>query len=120
MSLPEQSQQVLDIVTHAVGEKLGKNPVAIDVRERMPYADVFFITSADSDRQILAIADEVIDQVHEAGFARPRVEGREEASWVLIECPGVVVHVMSEDQRAFYNLEKLWADGKAIDLGVQA
>lgn len=110
MSIPVETIHILEVVARAAEEKLAINPVAIDVRQRMPYADVFFVVSADSSRQVLAITDEIIDQLVEAGYARPRVEGREEASWVLLDCGGVVVHVMDEEQRTYYSLERLWGD----------
>lgn len=116
MSLPEETRRILEVVAKAASDKLGENPVAIDVRERMPFSDVFFVVSADSDRQVLAITDEIVDQMVEAGYHRPRVEGRDEATWVLLDCAGVIVHVMDDQQRSYYALERLWGDCPRLQL----
>lgn len=108
--------ELLQIVADAAQEKLAQDPVAIDVSGRLPFADVFFVASADNERQVQAITDEVVDQVNRSGRPRPKVEGREGGSWVLIDCGDVVAHVMDAEQREFYALERLWADCPLIPL----
>lgn len=108
--------ELLQVVADAAREKLAQDPVAINVSQRLPFADVFFIASADNERQVQAITDEIVDQVNRSGRPRPKVEGREGGAWVLIDCGDVVAHVMDVEQREFYALERLWADCPQIPL----
>lgn len=89
--------------------------MALDVREISLLADYFVICSGNSERQINAIIDEVIDKEENQVSVR-RVEGKDGGKWVLIDLGDVIVHVFSASERAFYNLEKLWSDAPLVDL----
>ncbi len=76
----------------------------------------FVIASGANDRQVKAICEEVEQQVGDAGGPRPkRIEGLADLSWVLMDYGDVVVHVFAQEQREFYDLERLWADVPRID-----
>jgi ribosome-associated protein len=90
--------------------------MALDVREISLLADYFVICSGNSERQITAIIDEVIDKEEESQVSVRRVEGKDGGKWVLIDLGDVIVHVFSASERAFYNLEKLWSDAPLVDL----
>ena len=90
--------------------------MALDVREISLLADYFVICSGNSERQINAIIDEVIDNEEENQVSVRRVEGKDGGKWVLIDLGDVIVHVFSASERAFYNLEKLWSDAPLVDL----
>mgnify|MGYP000860569178 FL=1 len=90
--------------------------MALDVREISFLADYFVICSGNSERQINAIIDEVIDKEEENQVSVRRVEGKDGGKWVLIDLGDVIVHVFSASERAFYNLEKLWSDAPLVDL----
>ncbi len=90
--------------------------MALDVREISLLADYFVICSGNSERQINAIIDEVIDKEEENQVSARRVEGKDGGKWVLIDLGDVIVHVFSASERAFYNLEKLWSDAPLVDL----
>jgi len=79
--------------------------MALDVREISLLADYFVICSGNSERQINAIIDEVIDKEEENQVSVRRVEGKDGGKWVF-----------SASERAFYNLEKLWSDAPLVDL----
>lgn len=116
MELNDSTRHLVNVAATAAADKLGVNPVAILVGERLVYSDVFLIVSADSQRQVQAIVNAVIDKVVAAGGSRPRVEGREELSWVLLDFGDFVVHVQLDEQREFYALERLWADCPKLEL----
>ncbi len=116
MELNDSTRHLVNVAATAAADKLGVNPVAILVGERLVYSDVFLIVSADSQRQVQAIVNAVIDEVVAAGGSRPRVEGREELSWVLLDFGDFVVHVQLDEQREFYALERLWADCPKLEL----
>jgi ribosome-associated protein len=85
--------------------------VVLDVGDVLALCGWFVITSAPNERLVKAIADEVEQQVHGAGGPKPkRIEGLQERQWVLMDYGDLVVHVFLQEQRDFYDLERLWAD----------
>jgi ribosome-associated protein len=90
----------------------------IDVSEQLALTDVFVIVSASTDRQVGAIVDEVEDQLREKGAKPIRREGERDGRWVLLDFGDIVVHVQHDEEREFYELERLWKDCPEIDLGV--
>ncbi|RGW13759.1 ribosome silencing factor [Enterococcus asini] len=100
----------------AADSKHAEDILALDVREISLLADYFVICSANSERQINAIIDEVLEQEEKNGVEVKRIEGKDGAAWVLIDLEDVIVHVFSNNERAFYNLEKLWADAPLVDI----
>lgn len=95
----------------AADDKLGSETVVIEVGDVISVTDYFVITSGATSRQVRAIADEVEEQLMILDGPKPlRVEGRDDYRWVLIDFGGFVVHVLHEETRAFYELERLWSD----------
>ena len=84
----------------------------IDLRKVSDVADFFVLCSADSDVQVKAIADAVIDGLAEADVHPWHREGVSQKQWILLDFIDVVVHVFHKDARKFYGLEKLWGDAK--------
>jgi ribosome-associated protein len=80
----------------------------LDVRKLTSFYDSMIIASADSNRQVKALAHHVRDRLKEAGASIIGVEGEESGEWVLVDCGDIVVHVMQPAVRAHYNLEELW------------
>ena len=74
------------------------------------------ICQADSERQINAIVDEIIEKEEEASVEVKRIEGKDGGKWVLIDLGDVIVHVFQSSERTFYNLEKLWSDAPLVDI----
>lgn len=74
------------------------------------------ICSANSERQINAIVEEIIEQEEKAAFDVRRVEGKDGGKWVLIDLGDVIVHVFNTSEREFYNLEKLWSDAPLVNI----
>ena len=101
---------MLEIAVKAADSKRAVDIVALNVSQVSLLADYFLICSANSDRQINAIVDEIIDKEEEAQVEVKRVEGKDGGKWVLIDLGDVIVHVFSTAEREFYNLEKLWSD----------
>lgn len=80
----------------------------LDVRKLTTFYDFLVIASADSNRQVKALAHHVRDRMKEAGATVLGVEGEETGEWMLVDCGDIVVHVMQPAVRAYYNLEELW------------
>lgn len=90
--------------------------VALDVSEHLALTDVFLIASADNERQVDAIVGAIEDALLERKVKPVRREGRGGGRWVLIDFGDIVVHVQHDDEREFYQLERLWRDCPTIDL----
>lgn len=87
---------------------------AIDIRGISVIADYFLIATGNSSTQVRALAQEMEDRLAELGVTPRRVEGIQSATWVILDYGDVIIHVFYRDTRQFFNLERLWADGKAL------
>ena len=90
--------------------------MALDVSEPLPLTDIFLLASGRNERNVLAIAAEVEDQLNDAGTKTLRREGRAEGRWVLLDFGDLVVHVFHEEDRMYYSLERLWKDCPTVPL----
>ena len=96
------------IAVTALEDIKARDITVLDVRKLTALADTLVIASADSTRQVKALANHVRDQLKEAGASIVGVEGEEGGEWVLVDAGDIVVHVMQPAVRAYYNLEELW------------
>ncbi|MFC6259665.1 ribosome silencing factor [Levilactobacillus fujinensis] len=112
-----ESKEILKIAVKAAEDKRAEEMTALDMTKVSLMADYFLIMEANSNRQVQAIADEITDQMNANDVAIRDVEGKNEATWILIDLGDVVVHVFQKEQRSHYNLEKLWSDAPEVDLG---
>lgn len=101
----------------AAQDKLGHEVKILDVSEQLVITDLFVIASADNERQVNAITDEVEEKMREAGHKAVRREGTREGRWALLDYVDVVVHIQHADERAFYALEALWKDCPEVPIG---
>lgn len=118
MPATQTAKDLATAAAHAAADKLATTIVALDVSGQLPLTDIFVIVSAPSERQVAAIVDEVEEKVRLAGVKVKRTEGAREGRWVLLDFGDIVVHVQHEDERNFYDLERLWRDCPQIDVGV--
>jgi ribosome-associated protein len=101
------------IAAGAASAKKGEDPVILAVGPLLVITDAFVITSGANARQVRTIAEEIELQVKRAGGPAPlRIEGLDDARWVLMDYGDFVVHVFLEEVRRFYELERLWADAE--------
>lgn len=110
MPASKQTKSQLLIAADAARDKLGEDLVALDVTEPFTLAEVFLIISATNERQAQAIADNVEDELLKAGVKARFREGRAAGRWILLDFGDLIVHVMHEQEREFYSLERLWRD----------
>ncbi|MDQ2856625.1 MAG: ribosome silencing factor [Acidobacteriota bacterium] len=90
--------------------------VLLDLREIATFTDYFIITSGANQRQVQAIADEVVAKLKKSGSPAARIEGYRTAEWVLVDYGDFVVHVFEDKARKFYDLERLWRESKRVEL----
>ncbi|MGQ1945883.1 ribosome silencing factor [Geofilum sp. OHC36d9] len=112
------SQQLVKAVVEGIQEKKGVNISILDLTSiENTITSYFVICDGDSNVHVSAIAESVDDYVREHIGEKPfHIEGRDNAQWVLLDYMDVVVHVFQREERAFYNLEALWADGGREDI----
>ena len=118
MPATERSLELAMTAAKAADDKLATTVAGIDVSEQLAITDVFVIVSASTDRQVGAIVEEVEDQLRDKGAKPIRREGERDGRWVLLDFGDIVVHVQHDEEREFYELERLWKDCPEIDLGV--
>ncbi len=98
----------------AGSDRQATDVVLLDVRGAVSFADYVVVMSAGSTRQSGALADAVEEAVEKTGLRRLRREGTNESGWVLLDFADVVVHILSEEQRAHYRLEQVWKQAKPL------
>jgi ribosome-associated protein len=103
-------------IAQALSNKLGIDIKLIEITDVTVLADYMVIATGGSSTQVKAMADEVEYQLEESGEKVSHVEGHRSNSWILLDYSDVIVNVFNQEARAFYDLERLWQDGKEIDL----
>jgi ribosome-associated protein len=96
------------IAVNALEDIKARDIKVLDVSKLTSFYDTLIIASAESNRQVKALAHHVRDKLKEAGATIIGIEGEEAAEWVLVDCGDIVVHVMQPAVRSYYNLEELW------------
>ena len=117
MTASDESRRLATIAALAADEKLGRNIAVIDVSDVMAISDVFVVASADTERQVAAIVEEIEDGLTAAGAEPLRREGNRENRWVLLDYGAIVIHVQREAEREFYGLDRLYRDCPLIEVG---
>ena len=108
--------EAVKVAYKALEDKFAIDIKVLDIKKISSVADYFIIASGSNPNQVQALVDNVEEQMYKAGYDDPRVEGYNTASWVLLDYNDVIVHVFSQDDRLFYDLERIWRDGKEIDV----
>ena len=101
--------QLARLLRSAAVEKKAWDPVVIDVREQTSVADYFVICEGETDRQVRAIADAMVEAAKAKGMRTLGVDGYEDATWILLDFDSVLAHVFLPGERSYYDLESLWA-----------
>ena len=107
-------KDMVRIACKALDDKKAKDIKIIDIHEVSVIADYFVIASGDSTTQIQAMINNVEEHMHKNGYAVKRVEGNKNSTWVLMDFGDVIVHIFDKEDRLFYDLERIWADGKVL------
>jgi ribosome-associated protein len=110
MTASDQALDLLARAARAADSKGGEDLVALDVSGPLPFTDVFLLITGTSERNVVAIADEIEDVLRESGVKSVRREGHDAGRWVLLDFGDIVVHVFHREERLYYGLERLWHD----------
>jgi ribosome-associated protein len=114
----ERSVELTRIAAIAADSKQAENLVALDVSGPLPLADIFLLASGRNERNVVAIAEEIIDRLQDEGVKVIRREGLHEGRWALLDFGDLVVHVFHEEDRMYYSLERLWKDCPVVPLAI--
>ena len=109
-------RELLVLAAKAADDKRAEDIVALNMKGISLIADYFLICHGNSEKQVQAIAREMKEKAEEAGIHVKRLEGFDEAKWILVDLGDVVAHVFHRDERMYYNLERLWGDAPQEDV----
>lgn len=109
-------QQILEIAVKALDSKKAEDIKVIKIKDISILADYFVIADGTSSTQTRALADEVDFRLSELGIQPHSIQGNNGSNWIVLDYSDIIIHVFSRDQREFYNLERLWADGEEVDI----
>ena len=109
-------KDMVRIACKALDDKKAKDIKIIDIHNVSVIADYFVIASGTNSNQVQAIVDNVEEQLGRAGFEAKQIEGNRNSSWILMDYGDVIVNVFDEENRLFYDLERIWRDGKVLDI----
>jgi ribosome-associated protein len=111
--------QTLDIVKSAVAalkDKKGEEITVIDISGVSSIADYFIIANGNNQNQLTAMQDAVDEAMVKAGLHAKQIEGNQNSTWILMDYQDIIVHLFSKEDRLFYDLERIWKDGKVIEV----
>lgn len=112
----EQSKKMAKIAYEALDERKGEDIKIIDISEISVLADYFIIANGTNDSQVRALVENVEEKLSKEGFEPKQREGYDLGSWVLLDFGNIIVHVFDKENRLFYDLERIWRDGKYTDV----
>ncbi len=110
-----QAKNMVQLAITALEDKKGEDIRVIDIREVSVLADYFLIASGSNGNQVQAMADNVQEELGKAGYECRQVEGYQSANWILMDYGDIIVHVFDKEDRLFYDLERIWRDGKIME-----
>ena len=109
------SKKIARLACEAMEDKKAQDIKIINIEQVSTLADYFIIASGANRNQVQAMADNVEEQLGRAGFTVKNVEGYQTGNWILMDYGDMIVHVFDRQNRLFYDLERIWRDGKQID-----
>ena len=109
-----RSKEMTRLAITALEDKKAEDISIIDISEVSVLADYFLIASGSNRSQIQALTDNVEEKLGRAGYSPKQIEGYDTANWILMDYGDIIVHVFDRENRLFYDLERIWRDGKRI------
>ena len=111
-----ESAKFAKVAYNALADKKGDNIKIIDISEISPIADYFIIADGANQNQLQAMCDAVEEELYKAGCNLKQTEGNRNSTWILMDYGDIIIHIFSREDRLFYDLERIWRDGKIIDV----
>lgn len=112
----EQIFEAVKVAYRSLDDKMGIDIKVIDISKISPIADYFLISSAKNSSQLKAMADDVEEKLYkEFRMEKNHIEGMQTKSWILLDFNDIIIHLFNEEDREFYNIERIWADADFIE-----
>ena len=112
----ETSKEMVKIAYAALDDKKAEDIRIIDIAGVSVLADYFIICNGSNESQVRALVDNVEEELAKAGFDAKQREGYGLGNWVLLDFGSIIVHVFDKENRLFYDLERIWRDGKYVNV----
>ena len=112
----ENSKKMAKLAIEALEDKKAEDIKIIDISGVSVLADYFIIANGNNTNQVQAMIDNVEETLGKAGYTPKQIEGYNAANWVLMDYTDVIVHVFDKENRLFYDLERIWRDGKDVSI----
>ena len=110
----QESKKMARIAVQALEDKKAEDLTILDISGVSVIADYFIIASGNNRNQVQAMADNAEEALGRAGYEPKQIEGYQSANWILMDYKDIILHIFSEEDRSFYDLERIWRDGKQI------
>lgn len=108
--------EIVKIACKALEDKKAVDIKVINISEVSVMADYFIIAGGENKNQIQALYDNVEHELAKSGVMPKHIEGNQNTNWILLDYGDVIIHVFNQEDRLFYDLERIWKDGKSISL----
>ena len=112
----DESRTMARLACDALEDKKALDVKVIGLEKISTLADYFIIASGANRNQVQAMADNVDELLGRAGHQPKQVEGYQSANWILMDYGDIVIHIFDEENRLFYDLERIWRDGQSVEL----
>lgn len=112
----ENMQNNVELMVKILDKKQAEDIRVIDIEEISTIADFFVIANAKNLQHLNALVDEIVDELEKEGMHEKKIEGNYTSGWVLIDFGEIILHIFDRENRLFYNLEKMWKDGKEVNI----
>lgn len=112
----KKAKEMARLAYKALEDKKAEDIRVINIEKVSVLADYFLIASGMNKNQVQAMADNVDEILHKAGYPSKQMEGYQTANWILMDYGDIIVHVFDRENRLFYDLERIWRDGESISL----
>ena len=112
----EKSLAMAKLAIEALEDKKAEDIKVIDISEVSVIADFFIIAGGSNRSQIQALCDNVDEKLGRAGYPAKQTEGYDTANWVLLDFGDIIVHIFDKENRLLYDLERIWRDGRQVDI----
>ena len=100
----------------ALDDKKAYDIKSLDIKKISSIADYMVIADGTNKNQVQAMCDAVTEEMGKAGFLSKSIEGYSEGGWILLDYYDIIIHIFSDEARRFYDIERIWSDGKYVDI----
>lgn len=112
----EKIKEMALLAVQTLEDKKAEDVCVIDIRNISVIADYFIIAGGNNLSQIQALSDAVEEKLGKAGYPLKQIEGYQTANWILLDFGDIIIHIFDRENRLFYDLERIWQDGRKVDL----